>query len=329
MRKILLATTILLMETNATKAQTVATFDSLSLPGSDTFYVNYDSLGKDVGFDEGFAHFPCVYDSAWGSTFWSSGFAYTNKTDSMNGTFTNQYSAITAKGYGGSSQYVVCWGVNNIIQLKGAAKGKQVKGFYITNSTYTYKTIRDGDAFSKKFGGVSGNDSDWYKLTIGGYLGGTLKNTKVDVYLADYRPANNAMDSILNYWKWVDLTSLGNVDSLDFELSSTDTGSFGMNTPAYFCMDNFTTNETASVNQLKTASAAKIYPNPALNELYIEVTDSKIHDIYISNLSGKVIAHREVKDKLTLVNTSSFAPGVYVLQLIGEGNVATTRFVKQ
>lgn len=329
MRKILLATMALVLGANAAKAQTVSTFDTLTLPGSDTFYVNYNTPGADVGFDDGLAHFPCVYDTAWGSSFWSYGFAYTNKTDSVNGTYTNQYSAITAKGYNGSSQYAVVWGQNNILQLKGAAKGKPVKGFYITNSTYAYKTIRDGDMFSKKFGGVSGNDSDWYKLTIGGYSGGTLKTTKVDVYLADYRPANNAQDSILKYWKWVDLTSLGNVDSLDFELNSTDTGAFGMNTPAYFCMDNFTTNETASVNDMKTTAVAKVYPNPAFNELYVELNDSKVHDIYVLDMSGKVIAHQVVKDKVTLINTSSFAAGVYALQLTGEGNTATARFVKQ
>jgi hypothetical protein len=42
---------------------------------------------------------------------------------------------------------------------------------------------------------------------------------------------------ILNTWKCVGLRSLGTVKSLEFSLSSSDTGEFGMNTPAYFAMD--------------------------------------------------------------------------------------------
>jgi len=48
------------------KAQTIATFESLPLSGSDTFYVNYSASGTDVGFNDGLAHFPCVYDSSFG-----------------------------------------------------------------------------------------------------------------------------------------------------------------------------------------------------------------------------------------------------------------------
>ena len=60
----------------------------------------------------------------------------------------------------------------------------------------------------------------------------------MDFYLADYRFADNGLDYIVDDWSWVDLTSLGAVDKLQFGLSSTDNGFFGMNTPAYFAMDN-------------------------------------------------------------------------------------------
>ena len=36
----------------------------------------------------------------------------------------------------------------------------------------------------------------------------------------------------------MDLGSLGRVDSLMFALESTDVGEWGMNTPAFFCIDN-------------------------------------------------------------------------------------------
>lgn len=232
----------LLASSLATQAQTVADFESLSLPKADTFYQNYSSSGNDVGFDHGLAHFPCVYNTAWGG-FWSSGFAYSNMTDSATSGYTNQYSAKTAKGYSGSDKYIVANGTSNYIQLINAGKGGFASGFYVTNSTYAYNSMRDGDAFAKKFGGTTGNDADWFKLVIRGYHNGTLKQDSIEVYLADFRYTDNTKDYILKTWKWVNLMPLGKVDSLRFSLSSSDVGSFGMNTPAFFCMDNFTTQE--------------------------------------------------------------------------------------
>jgi hypothetical protein len=98
--------------------------------------------------------------------------------------------------------------------------------------------MKYSDAYSKKFGGTSGNDPDWFKLSIWGYQYGQHTDT-VDFYLADFRFANNDSDYIVKDWVWIDLTSLGNADSLEFILTSSDNGTYGMNTPAYFCIDNF------------------------------------------------------------------------------------------
>jgi hypothetical protein len=55
--------------------------------------------------------------------------------------------------------------------------------------------------------------------------------------MADLRDADKAY--IINDWRYVDLSGLGKVSKLSFELTSTDNGDWGMNTPAYFCFDNF------------------------------------------------------------------------------------------
>jgi hypothetical protein len=61
----------------------------------------------------------------------------------------------------------------------------------------------------------------------------------VDFYLADYQFTSNCYDYILHEWTWVDLTPLGDiVKTLHFELSSSDIGAWGMNTPSYFAIDN-------------------------------------------------------------------------------------------
>jgi hypothetical protein len=95
----------------------------------------------------------------------------------------------------------------------------------------------NGDAYAKKFGGVSGDEEDWFLLTITGKDAGGTEVGSVEFYLADYRFADNGQDYIVNTWEYVDLMGLGVVESLEFSLSSSDMGSYGMNTPAYFALD--------------------------------------------------------------------------------------------
>ena len=64
--------------------------------------------------------------------------------------------------------------------------GKVIDGMYVTNGTYAYLSMLNGDAYAKKFGGVSGNDPDWFKLTIRKWYNGILANDSVTFYLADY-----------------------------------------------------------------------------------------------------------------------------------------------
>src|SRR4051794_38740291 len=85
-----------LLLSSTVMAQTVATFDTLPLPTSNSFYVNYSAPKADVGFNDGLAHFPCIYDTSYGGI-WSRGFAYSNMTDSITSGYMNQYSAKTAK----------------------------------------------------------------------------------------------------------------------------------------------------------------------------------------------------------------------------------------
>ena len=100
--------------------------------------------------------------------------------------------------------------------------------------------MRDGDMFAKQFGGPTGEDPDFFLLQIFKYKNGVLGPEHLEVYLADYRSNNPEDDYILDEWMEVDLSHLGPADSLLFSLSSSDVGSYGMNTPAYFCLDMIT-----------------------------------------------------------------------------------------
>ena len=57
----------------------------------------------------------------------------------------------------------------------------------------------------------------------------------VPFYLADFR---GATPQLVSNWTTVNLSSLAGAKSLAFTLTSTDVGAFGMNTPAFFAVDN-------------------------------------------------------------------------------------------
>lgn len=330
MRKISTLATALVMSAAALQAQTVAHFDTLQLVGADTFYVNYSKPGNDVGFVDGMAHFESVFDTVTYKSL-RKGFVYSNMTDTVTSGFTNPNSAKAGSGYGGSKQYAVGFGFEEpiFVRLTGDARGKIVKGFYVTNNTYAYNSMRDGDFAGKKFGGVPNVDTDWFKLTVKGYMNNIQTADSVDFYLADFRDADSTKDYILKTWEWVDLTPLGKVDSLTFITSSSDVGQFGTNTPMYFCMDNLETGYIPEGVEAVPAYVAKVYPNPATDKLFVEVNDASIKEITVASISGSVVARFNATDKVTRINTANFTPGIYLVQMTGTNGTASVRFVKQ
>jgi len=318
------------------KAQTVATFESLSLAHADTFYTNFTASGTDVGFNNGLAHFPCVYDTSFGG-FWEQGFAYSNMTDSATSGFGNQYSAKAGAAHSGSN-YVTAYCYNpatfenNVkVKLIDTALGHPVKGFYVTNSTYAYNSMRDGDMFARKF-----HNGDWFVLYVKGWYGGTLKTDSVGVYLANFLHPDTTENYILRDWEWVNLEPLGKVDSLLFYLVSSDNGAFGMNTPAYFCMDDFTTYEsfdttTPPTTRLYNAAlpGVKVYPVPAKATLNIDVAGTTASSMIIVDAMGRMIKQYECTGAHTELNISDLVPGNYLLRIQSPNGDAITRFTRE
>jgi hypothetical protein len=172
-----------------------------------------------------------------------SGFALSRVTDNTTPGFSNQFSAFAGSGASGSLQYAIgyvdTFGAIPTITLP---EGERALSIEITNDTYPALSMRNGDSFAKKFGGPTGNDPDYFVLTISGLDAADGITGTVNFYLADYRFVNNSEDYILNTWTMVDLSALPeNTRKLRFGLASSDNGAFGMNTPAYFAADNLTT----------------------------------------------------------------------------------------
>ena len=312
------------------KAQTISTFDNFLLANNSYWDGSAQPLG--ATFTSGHAIFPNFYDTSYGG-FWSTGWAYSDMKDSTTSGFANQYSARTAQGYNNSATYAVGQ-QNTIVRLTGAAAGKVVNGFYVTNGTYPYLSMKDGDFVAKKFGGASGNDADWFKLTVRKWYNGTMTNDSAEFYLADYRFSNNAQDYIVKTWQWVDLSGLGNVDSLKFILTSSDNGSFGMNTPAFFCMDNFITADSPfAIQSINTENTSvEICPNPAGNIANIalsNLTDKNVQ-INVTDITGKFVYAEKINsaDRLSL-DVSNYNRGIYFINIIGENTFINRKLIKE
>lgn len=306
------------------RAQTTSDFEDFNLP-TESFLNGSDGNG---GFSNGNIFLPNAYEDTFGS--WT-GWSISNTTDVTTPGFANQYSAITGGGFESSSSYATGYtaGGRTNIALEGAAAGGQVSGFYITNSTYAYLSMQDGDSFSKKFGGVTGDDPDYFLMTIKKYENDALSTDSVNVYLADYRFEDNTQDYIMDEWTYVDLTSLGNADSLQFFLTSTDNGVFGMNTPAYFCIDDMTTSDAiTSVENAEELAGFTLSPNPVSDFVNIKNIEIGEANYSIFDKLGRIVERGSFTNE-SRINTSFLAKGMYVVKIEKEGRVETQLFVKQ
>jgi len=164
------------------------------------------------------------------------GFALSRVVNSSENSFTNQYAAYPwtgsgGAGYGSSTNYAIAYGDSAVLTLPSA---ETVAGFQIANTTYSYLTMRDGDAYGFSFPLASGG---WFRVTASGSLAGSATGS-AEFYLADLRTGSSP--GLLANWAWFDLSGLGTVDSVSFAFTGSDSGAYGLNTPAYFAMDQLT-----------------------------------------------------------------------------------------
>lgn len=230
--------------------------------GSNGQFYNGD-LGNNTsntqGWSSGGVHFSNSYtfDTQFNYGYWS-GFSYSRVNAGNLAGFENQYAAKPGIGSDGSAHYAIVYNAFSGDAVVTFGAQVQLASIDVSNTAYTYFSMRDGDQFAKKFGGNSGNEEDFFKLEIQGFRG-TVATGSVDFFLADYRFADNTQDYLVDQWARVNLSSLGAVDSLKFALSSSDVGQFGMNTPAYFAMDRIgfsAVPEPGSIALLSAAGAA-------------------------------------------------------------------------
>lgn len=215
---------------------TTVNFEDLSIPASS--YLNGDpgnlSAGQSVSnpIVSGSISFANTFgiDSFGGYDYpyWF-GFAASNVVNTSDPAFTNQYASYPGGGYQ-SATYGVAYSDGATLALPAAGT---VTGFRIANTTYAYLTMVNGDPYG--FTAALAESDGYLLVTATGLLGGNTIGS-AGFYLADLRTSSSP--GVLAGWAWFDLSGLGTVDAVTFSFSGSDVGSYGLNTPAYFAMDD-------------------------------------------------------------------------------------------
>ncbi len=138
-----------------------------------------------------------------------------------------------------------------VVMTFNDAKTYEAVGVYVNLNSYSYYSIEYGDSFARAF-----TNGDSFTLTIHG-VAPSGEEKEVAVELAAY---SNGNLTINRGWRYVDISSLGVINELYFTLKSTDSGAYGDNTPAYFCMDKLmvkATEDTSGVTKTLADSNIK------------------------------------------------------------------------
>ncbi len=314
---------------------TVENFDSYTLTPN-SYYKNTTT----PDWQTSQATFRYTWSASFGG-YWETGSSYTNVKDTIDGTGSGNalYSNITGSGFSGDN-YVT-------VQDKAIIKVKNLSalsGFFVTNTTFAWKAVKKGNTYSRRFGDttgtgsgtsiVQGNYPDWFLLSVVGFRNGTPANDTVKFYLADYRAAGTANDYVIKNWQFVNCTALGIVDSVQFHMSSSD-NSFGfMNTPAFFSIDNFTTNTTVGINELENVSRISLFPNPTNDNVSIHYVSTKETNVTIRiyDISGKEVVRTQHQNNTGENNikleTSALEAGAYFVELSDGVASKKIKFIK-
>lgn len=205
----------------------VATFENV--PVGEAGYTMYPEDGiygwtsGDFGFSTGVGYEGTYYFN----------YVVSNQTANTYETYADQYHSAPGGAVAGNNFCVAfqdAFSEGASLEIKYSGVLNYVPGTYVTNTAYAVNSISNGDSYAKKF-----DEGDWFLLTFEGYLG-QMPTGKVEFYLADFR---NGKSLIVKDWTYVDLSSLKLVDRIKCTLTSSDNGDYGMNTPGYFCIDNF------------------------------------------------------------------------------------------
>ena len=222
------------------------------------------------------------YNPVWGYSFLQGGLAISNWHNMTDASYSNQLSVyhplsssggnfIVAFGYATDANYKPITNPNAttlsdydgcgrvyITDAKGytvanpglvnsRVAGEEEKAFFksvsLMNTTYVYKTMKDGNEFSSP---LNEENKGWLKVQFISFDDNepsTKPSGYVEAYLANFDPvlekAAGYCGKIIDDWMPVDLSSLPETSILVINFVGSDSSDYGLNTPTYCALDNF------------------------------------------------------------------------------------------
>lgn len=193
-----------------------------------------------------------VLSQGYGSwCYWSGGHAISNYVSSniaAYGGFESQLTVYKASadttvsrmggGHNGSDNFAVHYGYadnsgyglgEDALPALTFADGAErvIDHMYVTNTTYALNCYIDGNGLTAKIG-----DDDWVKLVATGYDAGGTKTGETFIYLC------NGPDNIVKDWTKWDLSGLGKINKVTFNVTGSSDNGYGFSQPAYFAYDD-------------------------------------------------------------------------------------------
>lgn len=104
-----------------------------------------------------------------------------------------------------------------------------VDHMWVMNTTYVLGSVLRGDSFT----GIPFGAGDYLKIVATGY---DANGDKIE-QTCEFMLAQDADDYVKEWTRW-DLSPLGEVTLIEFNIAGSKSGSYGLNTPAYFAYDD-------------------------------------------------------------------------------------------
>lgn len=115
-----------------------------------------------------------------------------------------------------------------------------------------------------------------------------------------------------------------------FILASSGTSGSQVNTKMY--VDDLAVvydDGTVSLADILAKNKIALYPNPASDKLFINITGTQNASVSIFDITGKKVAQHQLGEKVNNINITSLAGGMYVYQVTDENNsvLKTDKFI--
>ncbi len=181
--------------------------------------------------------------------YWGGGHAVSNYVSgefTTYGDFNNQLTVYqkdttglkrTGGGHNGSDNFAVHFGYKDnsgytdsqILPSFSFANGEAhvIDHMYVNNICYAVNCYLNGNGLTAKI-----DDTDWVKLTATGYGTDGVKTGEASIYLCN-GPKNIILD-----WTKFDLSGLGKVAKVEFNITGSSDNGYGFSQPAYFAYDD-------------------------------------------------------------------------------------------